>query len=62
VPVFRVLEVGVAGDRSVVPAHGAYLEIKEKTQVNFSGPKIFFAKFGELSKLRIWQQVTVLRR
>jgi len=30
-------------------------------QVNFSGPQIFFPKFCELSKLRIWQLVIVLR-
>lgn len=29
-----------------------------KAQVIFSGPEIFYPKFWELSKLRIWQQVT----
>jgi len=30
-------------------------------KVNFSYPKTFSPKFWELSKLRIWQPVTVLR-
>jgi len=30
-------------------------------QDNLSSPKTFPPKFWELSKLRIWQQVTVLR-
>jgi len=32
-----------------------------RAQVNLSGLETFSPKFWELSKLRIWQQVTVLR-
>jgi len=37
------------------------LLIANLAQVNFGGPKIFSQKFWELLKLRIWQQVTMLR-